>query len=154
MQKNVEQFDDILRNFINETNMYDGRCGKIGDEVKTLAVRRLMMPDSLLNYRLRGTKLPYEELLIALENNSIDKVMTHSASKVKKIDERTHVGMTAGTDGEGNIRRRFGKHQKLQCKQCTRAQEAKVDGTEGKDPSLTVQKYFDSGKGEEGANRA
>ena len=24
--KDVEQFDDILRNFINETNKYDGRC--------------------------------------------------------------------------------------------------------------------------------
>ena len=43
--KDVEQFDYILRNFINETNKYEGRFGNI----KTLAVKRLM-PESLLNY--------------------------------------------------------------------------------------------------------
>ena len=32
--KDVEQFDDILRNFINETNKYEGRFGKIRDEEK------------------------------------------------------------------------------------------------------------------------
>ena len=26
--KDVEQFDDILRNFLNETNKYEGRFGK------------------------------------------------------------------------------------------------------------------------------
>ena len=36
--KDVEQFDDILRNFINETNTYDGRFGNIRDEEKTPAV--------------------------------------------------------------------------------------------------------------------
>ena len=71
--KAVEQFDDILRTFIKETNNYEGRFGKIRDEEKTLVVKRLM-PASLLNYRFRGTKLPYEELLIALENIIIDKV--------------------------------------------------------------------------------
>ena len=45
-----------------------------------------LMPESLLNYRLHGTTLPYEELLIALEIIIIDKVTTHSLSKVKKID--------------------------------------------------------------------
>ena len=30
--KDVEQFDDILRNFINETSKYEGRIGKIRDE--------------------------------------------------------------------------------------------------------------------------
>ena len=34
--KDVEQFDDIPRNFINETNKYEGRFGKIRDEEKTL----------------------------------------------------------------------------------------------------------------------
>ena len=33
------------------------------------------MPGSLLNYRFRGTTLPYEELLIALKNIILDKVM-------------------------------------------------------------------------------
>ena len=35
--KDVEQFDDILRNFINETNKYEGRLGNIRDEEKILA---------------------------------------------------------------------------------------------------------------------
>ena len=75
--KDVEQFDDILRNFINETNRYEGRLGKIRDEENTLAVKKLML-ESLLNYRFRGTALPHEELLLALENIIIiDKVTTH-----------------------------------------------------------------------------
>ena len=41
--KDVEQFDDILRNFINETNKYEGRFGKIREEEKTLAVFRLCL---------------------------------------------------------------------------------------------------------------
>ena len=83
--KDVEQSDDILRNFINEKNKYEGRFGKIRDEEKTPAVRRLM-PGSLLNYRFRGVTLPYEELLIALKNIILDKATTHSASEVEKID--------------------------------------------------------------------
>ena len=39
--QDVEQFDDILRNFINETNKYEGRFGKIQDEEKTLAVKKV-----------------------------------------------------------------------------------------------------------------
>ena len=37
--KDVEQFDDILRNFINETHKYEGRFGKTRDEEKILAVK-------------------------------------------------------------------------------------------------------------------
>ena len=38
--KVVEQFDDILGNFINETNKYEGRSGKIRDEEKIFAVEK------------------------------------------------------------------------------------------------------------------
>ena len=38
-----------------------------------------MMLESLLNYRFRGTTLPHEDLLIALENFIIDKVATQSS---------------------------------------------------------------------------
>ena len=38
--KDVQQFDDILRSFINETNKYEGRFGKIRDEAKILAVEK------------------------------------------------------------------------------------------------------------------
>ena len=72
----AEQFDNILRNFVNETNKYERRSGKIRDEEKILAVEKLM-PESLLNYQFRGTTLPDEELLISLENIIIDKVTTH-----------------------------------------------------------------------------
>ena len=97
----VEQFDDILSNFIKETNKYAGRFGKIRDEEKILAVTKLM-PESLLNYRFRGTTLPHEELLVALENIITDKATTHSATKVKKIDTSAplEIGMAAGTGGE------------------------------------------------------
>ena len=69
--KDVAQFDDILRHIINETNKYEGMFRKTRDREKTLAVKKLML-ESLLNYRFRGTTLPCEELLIALENNIVD----------------------------------------------------------------------------------
>ena len=70
----------------------------------TLAVKRLM-PESLLNYRFRGNTLPCVEILIALENIIIDKVATHSAFKVKKMDTsaQMEIGMAAGTDGEAAV---------------------------------------------------
>ena len=46
------------------------------------------------------------------------------------------------------------KHLHLECKQCARDLEPKVDGMVEKGPSLSVQKYVDSGKDEKGANRA
>ena len=45
--KDVEQFDDILRNFINETNKYEGSFGNIRDQEKTLALKRSMPESSL-----------------------------------------------------------------------------------------------------------
>ena len=48
--KDVEQIDDSLRNFTNDTNKYEGRFGEIRDEEKILAVKK-SMPESLQNYR-------------------------------------------------------------------------------------------------------
>ena len=59
------------------------QLGKIRDEEKTLAVKKLM-PEGLLNYRVRGITLSDEELLVALENIIIDKVTTFSACRRKK----------------------------------------------------------------------
>ena len=73
--KDVEQFDDILRTFTNEMSKSENRFGKIRDEEKMLAVKKLM-PESLLNYRFRGTTMSYSELFLALENIIIDKVST------------------------------------------------------------------------------
>ena len=78
--QDVEQLDDILRNFINETNKYEGRFGRDSLRRKVLGSKKLM-PGCLQNCRFRGTTLPYEELLIALENIIMDKVTTRSASK-------------------------------------------------------------------------
>ena len=52
--KDVEHLDDILRTLIIDVNKFENRFGKIRDEAKTLAVKRLM-PESMLNYRFRGT---------------------------------------------------------------------------------------------------
>ena len=54
---------------------FENRFGKIRDEEKVLAVKKLM-PESLLNYRFRGTAMPHGELIVALENIIIDKVST------------------------------------------------------------------------------
>ena len=73
--KDVEQFDDVLRTFINDTNKFENRFGTIRDEEKMLVVKELML-ESLLNNRFRGTTMSYSELLVALENIIIDKVAT------------------------------------------------------------------------------
>ena len=110
----MEQFDDFLKNFINETNKYEGRFGTVRDEEKTLAVKRLI-PESLLNFRFRGTTLPYKEMLLALENIIMGKVTTHSVSRVQKIDTSTlmEIGMAAGTNGEEAFEERYGKTSEL-----------------------------------------
>ena len=83
--KDVEHFDDILRTFINEMNKFENRFGKIRDEEEMLAVKKLM-PESLLNYRFRGTTMSHSELLVALENFIIDKVATVPTARSRKTD--------------------------------------------------------------------
>ena len=39
---------------------------------------------SLLNYRFRGTAMPYGELIIALDNIIIDKVSTVTTARSRK----------------------------------------------------------------------
>ena len=50
-----------------------------------LAVKKLM-PESLLNYRFRGTTMSYSELLIALENIIVDRVVRVSTVRRRKAD--------------------------------------------------------------------
>ena len=52
----MEQFDDILKTFINEMNKIKSTFGEIKHEEKMLAVKKLM-PESLLNYKFRGTTM-------------------------------------------------------------------------------------------------
>ena len=99
--KDVEQFDDILRTFTNEMNKFENRFSKIRDEEKMLAVKKLM-PECLLNYRFRGTTMSYNELIIALENIIVDKVVTVPTARNKKHDTSApmEIGMAATEDGE------------------------------------------------------
>ena len=61
-----------------------------------------------------GTTLPYEELHIAL-SIVIDKVSTHSAPKVKKIDTSApmEIGMAEGADAEEAFEEGYGKTSEL-----------------------------------------
>ena len=87
--------------FTNEINKFENRFGKIRDEEKMLAVKKLM-PESLLNYRFRGTTMSYNELIIALENIIVDKVATVPTVRNKKHDTSApmEIGMAAKEDGE------------------------------------------------------
>ena len=98
--KDVEQLDDILRTFTNEMNKFENRFGKIRDEEKMFAVKKVM-PESLLNCRFRGTTMSYSELIVALEN-IIDKVATVPTTKSRKCDTSApmEIGMTAKENGE------------------------------------------------------
>ena len=66
-----------------------------------LAVKNLM-PESLLNYRFRGTAMPYDELIIAQENIIIDKVSTVPTARNRKHDTSAsmEIGMATKDDGE------------------------------------------------------
>ena len=57
------------------------------------------MPESLLNYRIRGT---YSEVVVALENIVVDKVSTVPSSKNRRNDTSgpMEVGMAAKEEGE------------------------------------------------------
>ena len=79
---------------------FENRFGKIRDEEKVLAVKKLM-PESLLNYRFRGTAMSYDELIIALENIITDKVPTVS-NRNRRHDTSApmEIGMAARDDGE------------------------------------------------------
>ena len=98
----MEQFDDILRTFINEMNKFESRLGAIRDGEKMLAVVKKLMPESLLNYRFRGTTMLYSEIITALENIIVDKVSTVPSSK-SSIDDTSapmETVMAAKEDGE------------------------------------------------------
>ena len=99
--KDVEQFDDILKTFINEMNKFESRFGGIRDEEKMFAVEKLM-PESLLNYRFRGTTMSFSDIVIALENIIVDKVTTVPSSKNRRndISAPMETGMAAKEDGE------------------------------------------------------
>ena len=83
--KDVEQFDDILRTFINEVNKFERRFGAIRDEEKMLAVKKLM-PESF----------------IAVENIIVDKMSSVPSSKNRRNDTSApmEIGMAAKEDGE------------------------------------------------------
>ena len=99
--KDVEQFDDILRRFTNDMSKFENRFGKIRDEEKMLAVKKLM-PESLLNYLFRGTTMSYSELIVALENIILDKEVTVPTPKNKKHDTSApmEIGMAAKEECE------------------------------------------------------
>ena len=99
--RDVEQYDDTLRTFTNEMNKFESRFGKIKDEEKMLAVKKLM-PESLLNYRFRGTTMSYSELIIALENIIVDKVSTVTSNKSRRNDTSApmEIGMAVKQNGE------------------------------------------------------
>ena len=99
--KDVEQFDDMLRTFINDTNKFENGFGTIRDKSKMLAVKKLML-ESLLNYKFRGTTMSYSELLVALENIIINTIATIPTVKSRKADTSApmEIGMAAGDDGE------------------------------------------------------
>ena len=66
-----------------------------------LAVMKLM-PESLLNYRFRGATMSYSELIVALENTIVDKVVTVPTARNKNRDTSApmEIGMAPKEDGE------------------------------------------------------
>ena len=101
--------------------------------------------------------LPYEELLIAPENNIIDKVTTHPASKVNKIDTSApmEIGMAAGADGEETFEQGCGKTFELAVQAVYNGSGGKGGWNGEKGLCWSVRKeVHQQRKGEKIANRA
>ena len=82
--KDVEQLDDILRTFVNDTNSFENKFGMCRDGEKMLTARKLML-ESLLNHRFRGKTMSYSELLVSLENIIVDKAATVSTVRTGNL---------------------------------------------------------------------
>ena len=142
----MEQFDDILRTFISETNKFENRFGTIRYEEKMFAVKK-WLPESLFNFRLRGTSMSYDEFLIALENILIDKVATVPTARIRKIDTNAtmETGMAAKVDGD-NLREE-GDHRIVDLAlQAVNKRTGKGKGSLGKGQSWS-EKGYQGGKG-------
>ena len=83
LAKDADHFDDILGTSIYETSKSQSWVCKIRDEQKTLPVKKLM-PKSLLIHKFRDATVTYDELITALENIIIDKIMTADILKTKE----------------------------------------------------------------------
>ena len=92
------------------------------------------MPESLLNYRFRGTTLPYEELLVPLEKNIIiDKVTTPFAIQG---EENRHERATGDRHGRRmRSKKGHGKTSELAVQVVFKGTGAEVDGTEERVPA-------------------
>ena len=80
--------------------MFENRIGTTRDKDKMLAAKKLM-PESLSNIGFCGTTMSYSELLVALENNVVDKVATVLTVRSRTPDTSApmEIGMSAKDDG-------------------------------------------------------
>ena len=78
----VEHLNEVFEIFASETNTFEDKFGKMTDEEKTLAVKKLM-PEGLLISTVRGTKLSHCRFLFALDNIIVDKVLIVPTDKAK-----------------------------------------------------------------------
>ena len=79
----MEQFDDILKNFINETNKYEGRFGKMRDEEKALAWNGGRVQVGVYNNTSTVAKVREER--IALEGDSGPRPEARKEDKGKRM---------------------------------------------------------------------
>ena len=90
------------------TNRFQNRFGKIRDDEKMLAVKKLM-PETVLNFGFRSMTLKYEEVLIALENTIIDKVSTAPTTRQKKVGTSAPQEIAMGSKDDSESLREEGK---------------------------------------------
>ena len=102
--KEMVQFDDIWRTFINETNKFENRFGIIRDEEKMLEVAKLMFEAC---YNSDSEERRCRTANLSFENVIFEKVTTVPTARNMKIDTSTpnEIGMAAKDDGE-HVRRR------------------------------------------------
>ena len=103
--KDMLQFHDIWRTFINETNKFENRFGIIRDKEKMLEVAKLMFEAS---YNSDSEERRCRTANLSFENVIFEKFTTVPTARNRKIDTSApmEIGMAAKGDGEHVTRRR------------------------------------------------
>ena len=134
--EDVEQFDDILRNFIDETNKYEGRFGKLRDEEKVLAVKKVDARE------FAELSIPWHHIATrrtAHRAGEHHHTQAHDTFGIEGEEKMTRAHQWRSAWPQEPMARQLSKkgtekHLNLQCKQCITEQEPKVDGTEERVP--------------------
>ena len=128
--KDVEQFDDILRNLINTTNKYEGRFGKIRDEELLIVLENTIR--QLTRAHPWRSAWSQEPMARKRSKKGTEKHLKQEP-KVNGVDERVPAGVYRNTSTAARVKKERivkgkGQWSKTRGKKGGKGQEKSVKG--------------------------